>query len=117
MVLAELACLVAEWLQEFCDGRIFGPEAHVRAGHADLCQPGANWVLAGNERGAPGGTALLPVIIGEAPPLVRNSVDIGGAIPHLSAAVVADIPPTDIVSPKDEDVWFLGHVGLPIWIA
>src|SRR5208283_2250612 len=102
MVLAELAGGVAERLEELGDRRILGAEADVGARHADLGQAGADRVLAGDEGGAPGGAALLAVVVGEG-----DAVDVGRAVAHLAAAVVADVPPADVVAPEDEDVWFL----------
>ena len=30
----------------------------------------------------------------------------GGAVAHLAAAVIADIPPAGIIAPEDKDIWF-----------
>ena len=65
MVLAELAGRVAQRLQQFGDGRVFRPQTDIGPGHADLGQAGADRVLPGDERGAPGGAALLTVVVGE----------------------------------------------------
>ena len=59
MVLAKLAGGVAERLQHFGDGRVFLMEADGGTGHADLGQPRADRILAGDEAGAAGGAALL----------------------------------------------------------
>ena len=114
MVLAELAGGVAQRLQQFGDGRVFRPEADIGAGHADLGQAGADRVLAGDERGAAGGAALLAVIVGEGRAFMADAVDVGGAVAHLAAVVVADVPPADIVAPEDEDVRLacFGHFDL-----
>ena len=104
MVLAELAGGVAERLQQFGDGRVFRPQADIGARHADLGQAGADRVLAGDERGAAGGAALLAVVVGEGRAFVADAVDVGRAVAHLAAVVVADVPPADVVAPKDEDV-------------
>ena len=81
------------------------------ARHAHLGQPGADRVLAGDERGAAGGAALLAVVVGEGHALVGDAVDVGRAVAHLAAAVVADVPPADVVAPEDQDVRLLGCHG------
>ena len=112
VVLAELAGGVAERLEQFGDRRIFRLQADIGAGHADLGQPGADRVLAGDERGAAGRAALLAVVVGEGHALVGDAVDVGRAVAHLAAAVVADVPPADVVAPEDEDVRFFRWHGL-----
>ena len=109
MVLAELARDITERLQELGDRGILLLQADVGAGHADLGEAGANGVLAGDERGAAGGAALLRVVVGERNALVADPVDVGRAIPHLPTAVVADVPPADVVSPQDQDVRLCRH--------
>ena len=49
-------------------------------------------------------------------PSLRDAIDVGRAIAHHAAAVVADVPDTDVVAPEDEDVRFLrgGH-GFSCW--
>ena len=88
-------------------------QADVGARHADLGQAGADRVLAGDERGAAGGAALLAVIVGEGDALVGDAVDVGRAVAHLAAAVVADVPPADVVAPENEDVRFLRLQAFP----
>ena len=114
MVLAELTGGVAERLQQFRDGRVFRPKADIGARHPDLGQAGADRVLAGDERGTAGRAALLAVVVGEGRAFVADAVDVGGAIAHLASVVVADVPPADVVAPKDEDVRFisLSHFNL-----
>ena len=107
MVLAELPRGVAERLEQLRDRRVFRAEADVGAGHADLGEAGADRVLAGDEGRASGGAALLAVIVGEGDAFVGDAVDVGRAVAHLSAAVVADIPPADVVAPENEDIRFI----------
>ena len=116
VVLAELAGLVAERLEELGDGRIFGLQADVGAGHADLGEAGADRVLAGDEGGASRRAALLAVIVGEGDALVGDAVDVGRAVAHLPAAVVADVPPADVVAPENEDVRFLRLRHFPLLV-
>jgi hypothetical protein len=54
MVLAELTGGVAEWLEQFGDGRIFRMQSDRGAGHADFGQARANGVLAADEGGTSG---------------------------------------------------------------
>src|SRR5208283_6096743 len=72
-------------------------------------------ILACDERRSPGRAALLPVIVCERQALITNSIDIGGAIAHLATVVVAEVPPTDVVTPKDQNIGFFGlrHCTLP----
>ena len=65
VVLAELAGGVAEVLEQAADRGIELAHAHRRAGEADLGQPGADDVLAGEERRAAGGARLLAVVVEE----------------------------------------------------
>ena len=119
MVLAELAGGVAQGLEQFSHGRVVRMQAVGGAGHAHLGQPGADRVLAGHERGAARRAALLRVVVGESHALVGHAVDIGRAVAHLAATVVADVPPAHVVAPEDQDVrlfrWhvlFLTHLSV-----
>ena len=87
--------------------------------HSDLGQAGADRVLAGDERGAAGRAALLAVVVGEGRAFVGDAVDVGRAVAHLAAVVVADVPPADVVAPEDEDVRLAGfsHLNLPSLVA
>ena len=104
VVLAELAGGVAQRLEQLGDGRVFLLQADRGARHADLGEAGADRVLAGDEAGAPGGAALLRVVVGEGRALLRDAVDVGRAVAHHAAAEVADVPDADVVAPEDEDV-------------
>src|SRR5439155_20751871 len=81
---------------------------HACARHSDLRQAGANRVLTANEAGTSGRAALLGIIIGEGHAFFGDSVDVGRAIAHHAPAEVADVPDSDVIAPKDEDIWFLG---------
>ena len=91
VVLAELAGGVALRLERGGDRRVLGPQADVGAGHADLGQAGAVRVLAGDERRATGGAALLAVVVGEPDALGGDAVDVGGAVAHQPVAVAAQV--------------------------
>ena len=106
VVLAELTGDVALRLEQFGNGRIFGLQAEIGAGQADLGQTGADRVLTGDEGGAAGGAALLGVVVGEFDAFFGDAVDVGRAIAHRAAIVVADVVPADVIAPEDENVGF-----------
>src|ERR1700742_5089570 len=83
----------------------------------DFRQPGTNRVLARDESGSSRGAALLTVIIGEGDAFVCQPVDIGSSVPHLSATIVANIPPANVIAPKYENVrrFCLSHFNLSCW--
>src|SRR5262249_55566828 len=115
MVLAELAADIAERLQRVGDRRILGLQTQIGAGETDLGETGADRRLPGDERGAAGGAALLPVPVGEVAAFFRDAIDVGRAITHDPVVVEADVEPADVVAPDDEDVRLaaLGHVTAP----
>ena len=69
VVLAELPGGVPLGLQGSGGSTRPGGQAHVGPGLADGGEPGAEWDLAGDETGPPGGTAGLGVVVGEPHPL------------------------------------------------
>src|SRR5581483_3109062 len=85
--------------------------------HPHLGQAGADRVLPGREGRASRGAALLAIVVGEGRAFMPDAVDVRGPVPHLAPVVVADIPPADIVAPKDEDVRLspAGHGALPLF--
>src|SRR5580658_5393124 len=98
MILAELAGGVTERLEQLRDGRVFGANTDVGAGHSYLGEAGADWVLVGDECGSAGGAALLAVIVGERHAFIADPINIRRAVAHLTAVVVADIPPANVVT-------------------
>jgi len=104
VVFAELARGVAKRLEQLGDRRVLRLKADGGAGHSDFCQAGSDRILPGDEAGAPGRAALLRVVVREKAALVRDPVDVRGAVPHHAVAEFADVPDADIVSPKDEDI-------------
>ena len=75
VVLAELAGLVAERLEQLGDRRIFGTQAEIGAGQAHLKEASAERRLPRDERRAPGGAALLTVrIMNSMPSLAMRSM-------------------------------------------
>ena len=104
MVLAELTIRVTQRLQQFGDSWVLRPDTDVRSRHANLRQASTDRILTGDERGAPSRTTLLAVIIGESRSFIADAVDVGSPIPHLPSVVVADVPPADVITPKDKNV-------------
>jgi len=66
---------------------------------ADLGHARAHRHVAADEGGAPGGAALLGVVVGEGQAFRRDAVDIGRLVAHHAAVVVADVPGADVVAP------------------
>jgi len=58
-------------------------------------------VLTRDEGGTASCAALLGVIIGEGHAFVGYPIDIRGEVAHLTAAVVADVPPADVITPQN----------------
>ena len=108
VVLAELAGGVAEILEELPDGRVLGLQAERGARHADLREAGADRRLPGDEGGAAGGAALLPVEVGEHRAFLRDAVEVGRAIAHQAVVVAAEIEPADVVGHDEQDVRLVG---------
>ena len=106
MVFPELAGDIAMRLEQLGDGGVFRVQADVGSGHPYLGQTSAERILAGYKGGTSGGATLLAVVVGESGALVGHAVDVGRAVTHLSAIVVADVPPADVITPENQDVWF-----------
>ena len=104
VVLAELAGGIAVGLEQLGDRHVLGLQADVRTRHPDLAQAGAEHALARDERGAPGGAALLAVGVGEAHPLVGDPVDVRRPVAHQPVAVTAQVRDPDVVAPDHQDV-------------
>ncbi len=112
MVLAELAGHVAVVLEQAGDGRVLDLHALGCARQADLGQAGPDRRLAGDERRATGGAALLAVPVGEQRAFAGDAVDVGRLVAHHAAIVGADVELADVVAPENEDVRFLRCHGL-----
>ena len=109
MVLAELRGHVALRLEELGDRDVPRLQAFLGARQADLEQAGAEARLAGDERPAAGGAALLAVPVGEQRAFLGDAVDVGRLVAHHALVVGADVPVADVVAPDDEDVGLLGR--------
>ena len=80
----------------------FFPNGGGRQAH--FGQPGAQAVLASDERRTSSGTTLLAVVIGETHAFLGNPVDIGCVVAHQTERITAQIGHADIVAPADDDV-------------
>ena len=107
VVLAELRGHVALGLEQLGDRHIARLQAFLRARQPDLEHAGAEAGLAGDETGASGGTALLAVPVGEQRAFLGDAVDVGRLVTHHAVVVGADVPLADVITPEDQDVWFL----------
>jgi hypothetical protein len=111
VVLAELAGGVAEWLEQFRNGRVFRGPADVHARHADFAHPGQVDALAADEGRPARGVTLLAKGVGESHAFVGDPVDVGCAIPDYAVAVAAQVANADVVAPMTR------MLGLPFGMA
>jgi hypothetical protein len=107
VVLAELTRRISLGLQVGRDGHVLLLQAEGRTGQAHLGEARADRRLPGEERGAPGGAALLPVPVGEQGAFPGDAVDVGRLVAHHAEVVGTDVVPADIVTPDDQDVRLL----------
>jgi hypothetical protein len=103
VILAELTSGVAERLQQLGDRRVFCAQTDIGSQHPDLGQTGTDRVLARYERRTARCATLLTIVVGKGRPFVTNAIDVGGSITHLATVVVADVPPTDVVTPTGRE--------------
>jgi len=108
VVLAELPGRIAERLEHLGDRWVFLPQAQSGCWQSNLCHAGTEARLAGDERGAAGGAALLGVVVREHHALACEAVDVGRLVAHHTMRVRADVRLTDVVAPDDDDVWLGG---------
>ena len=104
VVLTKLAGDVPERLEQLGNGNIFLLQTFRCARQADLGESSADGRLAGDERGAARGAALLAVPIGEQHTFLRDTVDVRGLVTHHALVVGADVEDANVIAPDDEDV-------------
>src|SRR5262249_54053370 len=107
VVLADLRGRISQWLQELGDGRVFLVETNRSGRQTDFGQPGAQSVLAGNERRSSSRAVLLAVAVGESHALLRGAVDVWRAVAHQPVAIATEVGDADVISPDDENIRFL----------
>ena len=111
VVLAELPGGIALLLQQRRDGHQLFVHADRRRGNPDLRQPRPIDALPGDERRASRRAGLLAVTVGEQHPFARDAVDVRRLVAHQPVRIAAQVGLTDVVTPDDEDVWFLRSAG------
>src|SRR5262249_24564289 len=104
VVLAQLRGRVAQWFEQFGDGRVFLVQTNRRGRKPDFGQPGAQSVLTGDERRPSGGATLLGIVIGEQHALIGDAVDVWGLVAHEPTRVAAEVGHADVIAPDDDDV-------------
>ena len=109
VILAKLPGGVAQTFEYCGDCHIRLLPAFFGTGQTNLCHTGANWHVAAQKCGAASGTTLLAIIIREGDAFAGKAIDVGSFITHHATIVVADVPRSDVVSPENENVWFLGR--------
>ena len=105
MVLAELRRGVAQRLEQLGDRGVLVLNALLRAGHADLEQPGAEGSLAEDERGPPRRAGLLAIVVREDGTFLRDAIDVRRSSAHHAMIVRADVPDADVVAKDHKNVW------------
>ena len=112
MVLAELAGAVAEIVQELGHRRRAGPQVARAARQLRRDHAGAQGMHAGEEGVAPGGAALLGIVVGEHRPLLADPVDVGRLADHQAAMVDRGLHLADVVAHDEQDVGLLRLLGV-----
>jgi hypothetical protein len=67
-----------------------------------VSQAGADGALTSDAGCAPGGAALLAIVVSKGRALMAKAIDVCGPIAHLTTTTVPDVPPANVVTP-DED--------------
>ena len=62
---------------------------------------------AGEEGVAPGGAALLGVVVHEPRALLTDLVDVRRLADHQALMINARLHPADVITHDEEDIWFL----------
>ena len=107
MVLAELAGVVAEIQEELGEHRRAGLQIARAAGQLRHDHAGPERLHAGDEGVAPGGAALLGVIVGEHRTFLAEAVDVGRLADHQATMVDRRLHPADVVTHDEQDVGLL----------
>ena len=64
---------------------------------------------AGEEGVAPGGAALLGVVVHEHRTFIADAIDVGRLADHQAAMVDPRLHPADVIAHDEEDVWLLSR--------
>ena len=106
MVLAEPTGVVAKVEQELGERRRAGPQIGRAAGQLRRDHAGAQRVHAGEEGIAPGGAALLGVVVHKPRAVLTDFVDVRRLADHQALVVDARLHPADVITHDEEDVGF-----------
>ena len=109
MVLAELAGIVAEIDQELSERRGAGPQIGRAARQLRRDHAGPQRIHASEEGIAPGGAALLGVVVDEFRALIADAVNVGRLADPQTAVVDTRLHQADVVPHDKEDVWLLSR--------
>ncbi len=112
MVLAELACRVAEIIQEPGEVRRAGPQIGRASGNFRQDHADAHRLHAGDERSAASRAALLGIVRHEFRTFVADAIDVRRFADHQALVVDARLHPADVVAHDEQDVGLLRFLGL-----
>ena len=98
---------VAQRFEQLGDRGVLVLNALLRAGHADLEQPGAEGSLAEDERGPPRRAGLLAIVVREDGTFLREAINVRRSPAHHAAMVRADVPDADVIAKNDQNVGLL----------
>src|SRR5215831_18861258 len=104
MVLAKLACRVAEIKEELGKRRGAGLQVTRTARELRRDHASAYWQHPGKEGVTPGGAALLRVIVSKQSAFLRYAVDIWRFAQRQAAMISADLHPADVIAHDEENV-------------
>ena len=111
MVLAELACRVAEIIQEPGEVRRAGPQVGRASGNFRQDHADTHRLHAGDEGGATSRAALLGVVGHEFRTLIADAIDVGRLAHHQALVIDARLHPADVVAHDEQNIG-LGFLGL-----
>jgi hypothetical protein len=90
-----------------CEGRVLVAQTLFCSRKTYLQQAGAKRALAGDKCGAACRATVFGVGVGKLDALIRDAIDIRGAITHHPLIVSAEIPVTHVIAHNHQDVGFL----------
>ena len=111
VVFTELCSGVALGFERLGDGDIALLQAYRCSRYADFGQACAQRRLPGDKRRAPGGAAVLCVVVSEHHAFFGNPVDVGGFVAHHTHGVGADIGLANVITKDHQDIGFFGGHG------
>jgi hypothetical protein len=107
VVLAKLTGGIAQIVQELCEGRRAGLQVRRAAGQLRRDHARAQRMHSGEEGVAPGGAALLGVVVHHDATFVCDPVNVRCFPDHQAAMIAARLHPADIIAHDEQDIGFL----------